>query len=183
MRNAGKGEAFNRNLSGALILNSGYEPIKVVNWRKAMILWIQDKVEVLEFHRTKVHSPTRSFQLPAVIRLKSYIRPYLSLSVRLSRQNIFLRDSHICQYCNQKFSEKRLTVDHVVPLSKGGRHEWTNVVTACSACNNKKGDKSLELANLKLRSRPEKPRWLPNRDLDLEGNRLPETWRPYLAVR
>ena len=155
----------------------------MVNWRKAMILWFQDKVEVLEFHRVMVHSPGRSFKLPAVIRLKSYIRPYLSLSVRLSRQNIFLRDSHICQYCHQKFSEKRLTIDHVVPLSKGGRHEWTNVVTACSACNNKKGDKSLEKANLTLLTRPEKPRWLPNRDLDFEGNVLPDTWRPYLAAR
>lgn len=148
-----------------------------------MILWFQDKVEVLEFHRATVRSPSKSFQLPAVIRLKAYIRPYLSLTVRLSRQNIFLRDNHICQYCWQKFSEKKLTVDHVIPLSKGGRHEWTNVVTACSACNNKKGDKTLEKANMKLLNHPEKPRWLPSRDLDLDGNRLPDNWRPYLAAR
>jgi len=174
---------FNRNLSGALILNSGYEPIKVVNWRKAMILWFQDKVEVLEFHTATVSSPSRSYSLPAVMRLRQYIRPYLSMSVRLSRQNIFLRDSHTCQYCYQKFSEKRLTIDHVVPLSKGVIHEWTNVVTACSSCNNHKGDKSPEKANLRLLRRPEKPRWLPNRDLDLEGNLLPTAWRPYLAAR
>lgn len=176
-------EVFNRNLSGALILNSGYEPIKVVNWQKAMILWFQGKVEVLEFHTVTVSSPSQTFKLPAVIRLKQYIRPYFSLTVRLSRQNIFLRDSHTCQYCYQKFSEKRLTVDHVIPLSKGGRHEWTNVVAACTTCNNRKGDKSPEKANLRLMNRPEKPRWLPNRDLDLEGNRLPSAWRPYLAAR
>ncbi|MGE0529072.1 MAG: HNH endonuclease, partial [Bdellovibrionales bacterium] len=82
-----------------MVLNSGYEPIKVVSWRKAMILWFQDKVEVLEYHSTTVSSPSQTFQLPAVMRLKVYIRPYLSLSVRLSRQNIFLRDGHICQYC------------------------------------------------------------------------------------
>jgi 5-methylcytosine-specific restriction endonuclease McrA len=102
------------------------------------------------------------------------------LSVRLSRQNIFLRDEHTCQYCRKKLGEKRLTIDHVVPLSKGGRHEWTNVVTACSGCNNKKGDKSPERANLRLARVPEKPSWLPNRDLDLEGNSLPKAWRPYL---
>jgi 5-methylcytosine-specific restriction endonuclease McrA len=148
-----------------------------------MILWFQDKVEVLEFHQTTVSSASRTFALPAVLRLKQYIRrPYLALSVRLSRQNIFLRDNHICQYCNQKFSDKKLTIDHVVPLSKGGRHEWTNVVTACSRCNNVKGDKTPEKANLKLLSRPEKPRWLPNRDLDLEGNLLPHAWRPYLLA-
>lgn len=173
---------FNRPLSGALILNSGYEPIKVVNWRKAMILWLQDKVDVLEFHKVTVSSPSRTFNLPAVVKLKQYIKPYFSLSVRLSRQNIFLRDDHCCQYCSKKLPEKRLTIDHVVPLSKGGRHEWTNVVTACSACNNRKGDKSPERANLKLLKRPEKPAWLPNRDLDLEGNRLPKAWRPYLGA-
>src|SRR5271170_4772410 len=90
---------FNRALSGALILNSGYEPIKVVNWRKAIILWLQDKVEVLEFHTITVHSPSRTMYLPAVMRLKQYIRPYLSLTVRLSRQNVFLRDEFTCQYC------------------------------------------------------------------------------------
>jgi 5-methylcytosine-specific restriction endonuclease McrA len=166
-----------------LVLNSGYEPIKIVNWRKAIILWFQDKVEVLEFHTVTVASPSRTFRLPAVMRLKQYIRPYLSLSVRLSRQNIFLRDHHTCQYCRKKFSEKKLTIDHVVPLSKGGRHEWTNVVTACSACNNKKGDKSPEKVNLRLLSSPEKPRWLPNRELELEDNRLPSAWRPYLLAR
>ncbi|HMN69697.1 MAG TPA: HNH endonuclease [Bdellovibrionales bacterium] len=154
-----------------------------MNWRKAVILWFQGKVEVLEFHTATVRSPSQSFQLPAVIRLKQYVRPYFSLSVRLSRQNIFLRDNHICQYCNVKFTEKKLTIDHVVPLSKGGQHEWTNVVTACSHCNNRKGDKSPEKANLRLLSRPEKPRWLPNRDLDFEGNILPIVWRPYLAAR
>jgi 5-methylcytosine-specific restriction endonuclease McrA len=174
---------YNRNLSGALILNSGYEPIKVVNWRKAIVLWFQDKVEVLEFHTASVRSARQSFQLPAVMRLKQYIKPYLSLSVRLSRQNIFLRDSHVCQYCHEKFSEKRLTIDHVVPLSKGGKHEWTNVVTACSSCNNRKGDKTPDKVGFKLLNRPEKPRWLPNRDLDLEGNRLPSAWRPYLHAR
>lgn len=154
-----------------------------MNWRKAIVLWFQDKVEVLEFHTVTVASPNQSFRLPAVMRLKQYIRPYLSLSVRLSRQNIFLRDNHTCQYCYKKLSEKKLTIDHVIPLSKGGRHEWVNVVTACSRCNNVKGDKSPEKVGLKLLTRPEKPRWLPNRDLDLEGNALPVAWRPYLSAR
>ncbi|MGE4131181.1 MAG: HNH endonuclease [Bdellovibrionales bacterium] len=152
-----------------------------MNWRKAILLWFQDKVEVLEFHATQVSSPSQSFHLPAVLRLKTYIRPYLSLTVRLSRQNIFIRDGHTCQYCYEKFAEKKLTIDHVVPISKGGQHEWTNLVTACSACNNRKGDKTPERANMRLLRKPERPRWLPNRDLDLEGNRLPMAWRPYLA--
>jgi 5-methylcytosine-specific restriction endonuclease McrA len=179
-----RGEAdFNRMRAGALILNAGYQPIKVVSWRKAMILWFQGKVEILEYHNLWVRSPHASFQLPAVIKLKQYIRPYLSLSVRLSRQNVFLRDHHTCQYCQKTFPEKRLTIDHVVPLSKGGRHEWNNVVTACSSCNNKKGDKSPERANMTLHCRPEKPRWLPNRDLDVSEELLPDTWKVYLSAR
>jgi 5-methylcytosine-specific restriction endonuclease McrA len=165
-----------------LILNSGYEPIKVVNWRKAIMLWFQDKVEVLEFHKITVSSPSRTIALPAVMRLKQYIRPYLSLSVRLSRQNVFLRDNHTCQYCLHKFSDKKLTIDHVIPLSKGGRHEWTNVVTACSRCNNLKGDKSPERVGMRLARAPVKPRWLPSRDLALEDGLLPVSWRPYLAA-
>jgi 5-methylcytosine-specific restriction endonuclease McrA len=165
------------------VLNSGFEPIKVVNWRKAMLLWLTDKVEVLEYHAAEVHSASRSFRLPAVMRLKVYIRPYLSLSVRLSRQNIFLRDAHTCQYCQKIFPEKRLTVDHVVPMSRGGRHEWTNVVTACSRCNNRKGAKSVDAAGLRLLAPPVKPRWLPNRDLETADGRLPPAWRPYLPSR
>ena len=90
----------------------------MVNWRKAIVLWLQGKVEVLEFHSIAVHSPSCTLNLPAVIRLKQYIRPYLSLSVRLSRQNVFLRDEYICQYCQKRMSEKRLTIDHVIPWSK-----------------------------------------------------------------
>jgi len=146
------------------------------------VLWLQGKVDVLEFHSVTVNSPSCTLHLPAVLRLRQYIRPYLSLTVRLSRQNVFLRDDHTCQYCQQKLSDKRLTIDHVIPLSKGGRHEWNNVVTACSACNNRKGDKSLERANLTLLKRPERPDWLPNRDLELEDNTMPSTWLPYLQA-
>lgn len=154
----------------------------MVNWRKALVLWLQGKVDVLEFHQVTVNSPSCTLHLPAVLRLRQYIRPYLSISVRLSRQNVFLRDDHTCQYCMQKFADKKLTIDHVVPLSKGGSHDWTNVVTACSSCNNKKGDKSLEKMNVKLPKRPVRPDWLPNRELELHENVMPSTWLPYLAA-
>ncbi len=146
-----------------------------------MVLWFQDKVEVLEFHKVTVSSPSQTYSLPAVMRLKQYIRPFLSLSVRLSRQNVFLRDQHICQYCLGQFPEKRLTIDHVVPLSRGGRHEWTNVVTACPPCNNKKGDKTPAGAGLVLARPPVKPKWLPNKDLEISDGGLPLSWKPYLA--
>jgi 5-methylcytosine-specific restriction endonuclease McrA len=156
--------------------------VKVVSWRKAIILWLQGKVEVLEFHTQTVSSPSRTFNLPSVIRLKSYIRPYFSMTVRLSRQNIFIRDQLTCQYCLKQISEKRLTIDHVLPLSKGGRHEWTNVVAACSACNNRKGSRTPEQASMALNRTPVIPKWLPSQELDVRPDRMPSAWEPYLKV-
>ncbi|MGE0763100.1 MAG: HNH endonuclease [Bdellovibrionales bacterium] len=153
-----------------------------MSWRKAIILWLQDKVEVIEFHKQTVSSPSKTFMLPSVIRLKSYMRPYFTMQVRLSRQNIFMRDHLTCQYCHKKIAEKRLTIDHVLPLSKGGRHEWTNVVAACSACNNKKGCRTPDQANMRLLKSPTVPKWLPSHELDVRPDRMPSSWHPYLRL-
>lgn len=177
-----EGGIFNARSAAALIVNAGYEPVKVVSWRKAIVLWLQDKVEVLEYHSQTVSSPSKSFQLPSVIRLKSYMRPYFSMTVRLSRQNIFLRDHSTCQYCRVRLSEKRLTIDHVIPLSKGGRHEWNNVVAACSACNNKKGSRTPDQAGMRLLKTPARPKWLPTHELDVKPDRMPMAWQPYLRL-
>lgn len=109
------------------------------------------------------------------------MRPYFSFRVRLSRQNIFLRDNHECQYCGKKVSEKKLTVDHVVPLSRGGRHEWENVVAACSSCNNRKGNKALEKTEMRLKRPPHRPQWLPIREFDFATGHLPLAWKIYLT--
>lgn len=173
----------NKVLAGALVLNAGYEPIKIVNWQKAIILWLQDKVEVLEFHLTAVSSPSVSFKLPSVMRLRQYVRPYFSFKIRLSRQNVFLRDDFQCQYCGENFPEKKLTIDHIVPVSKGGRHEWQNVVAACSKCNNKKADKTLDQCKLKLLKNPARPQWLPVKEIDfLRSTNLPHSWKYYIGL-
>jgi len=177
-----RGLEFDKSLAGALILNSGYEPVRIVSWKKAIVLWFQEKVDVLEFHNEKVHSPADSFALPSVIRLKQYIRPYFTLKVRLSRQNIFIRDRHSCQYCGLVVAEKKLTIDHVIPLSRGGQHSWSNVVAACSPCNNKKGSMLLEHTNMKLRKPPKRPRWLPHKEFNLKDDKLPMSWRSYLRL-
>lgn len=172
----------NKSLVGALVLNCGYEPIKIVNWQKAIVLWLQDKVDVLEFHFTTVSSPSISLKLPSVLRLKQYVRPYFSLKVRLSRQNVFLRDDFQCQYCGEIFGERKLTIDHIIPLSKGGTHEWCNVVAACSRCNNKKADRTLEQARLKLLKKPVRPTWLPVRNIGLGGTHFPLSWKSYIEI-
>lgn len=143
---------------------------------------MQDKVDVLEFHFATVSSPSVTFKLPSVLRLRQYVRPYFSLKVRLSRQNIFLRDDFQCQYCGDILSERKLTIDHILPLSKGGGHEWHNVVAACARCNNKKADRTPEQARLKLLKKPVKPNWLPVREIGLESASLPIAWKTYIGL-
>lgn len=165
-----------------MVLNASYQPIKVISWQKAIVLWFQEKVDVLEFQTVEVSSPSRRFKLPSVLRLKSYSKHLFNRHVKFNRQNVFVRDQFTCQYCRKKMSEKKLTVDHVVPLSKGGTHEWSNVVAACGTCNNRKGNKTLEQANLRLQKEPETPRWIATAQWELRQNRVPDEWRPYLFL-
>ncbi|MCB0408032.1 MAG: HNH endonuclease [Bdellovibrionales bacterium] len=154
-----------------------------MNWQKAMILWLQNKVDVLEYHSVQVRSATKAFPLPSVLRLRKYVRPnFSSVTVKLSRQNLFIRDNHTCQYCGERFPEKLLTIDHVLPVSKGGQHVWTNVVAACGPCNNKKGDLSTEQADMPLRKKPIQPKWLPSKEFSYTHHKTcPRTWEPYLV--
>lgn len=105
------------------------------------------------------------------------------MNVRLTRQNLFIRDKKTCQYCHKVFAEKKLTVDHVMPLSRGGKHKWTNIVAACSPCNNKKGSKTPDEANMPLIKKPKEPRWLPGKELSWSEDGYPVSWRDYIPLR
>lgn len=167
----------------SLLLNASYEPLGVVSWQKALILWLQDKVDVLEYHSATARSARASFQLPSILRLKRYIQPRRDQKVRFSRENVYLRDKFTCQYCAEEFPPRELTLDHVVPASKQGEKSWTNVVTACRECNQKKGNRTPHEARMPLLKKPEQPRWLPNQDLDESTKRFPPTWSVYLQKR
>ena len=125
-----------------MVLNASYEPLKIVSWQKAVILWFQGKVEILEHHNAFASSVSQKFQLPSIIRLKSYVRIRNQNVVRFCRENIYKRDRYTCQYCEAAFPTRDLTLDHVLPVSKGGLKSWTNIVTACRDCNQKKGNKT-----------------------------------------
>lgn len=165
-----------------MVLNASYEPIKIVNWQKAILLWFTEKVEVLEFHSIEVRSAKDIFQLPSVLRLNRYINKKHNNGIRFCRENIYLRDEFTCQYCGNEFAYKKLTLDHVMPLSRKGEHSWENVVTACGPCNNKKADKTPEEARMPLLNKPYKPKYLPNRVLDKHTSTLPENWGPYILA-
>ncbi len=167
----------------SLLLNSSYEPMKVVSWQKALILWLQEKVEVLEFHGAVVRSVRSSFQLPSIIRLKRYVRPKTLGYVRFCRENVYMRDDYTCQYCGTKQPLRELTLDHVVPVSKKGPKSWTNVVTACRHCNQKKGNRTPADAKMPLRKEVKAPTWLPSPELDVGRNHFPDGWVTYLKAR
>jgi 5-methylcytosine-specific restriction endonuclease McrA len=175
--------AFNPQAARALILNSSYQPVKLISWQRALVLWFQGKVEVLEYHETIVRSSREAFRIPSVMRLTRYVSPRRTARLRFSRENVYLRDNFTCQYCGEQFSPKELTLDHVVPASKLGRKDWTNMVTACRSCNHRKGNRTPLAAGMPLLSEPKIPTWLKAFEplIDPAGD-IPEEWRPYLVA-
>jgi 5-methylcytosine-specific restriction endonuclease McrA len=167
----------------ALLLNSSYEPMKVVSWQKALLLWFQGKVEVVEHHQAFARSVRNSFQLPSVIRLKTYVRPRSFGAVRFCRENVYIRDNFTCQYCARKMGPKHLTLDHVVPASKSGPKNWTNVVAACRDCNQRKANRTPITANMPLMKAPEAPTWLPAAELEMKAGQVPRNWLQYLQFK
>ncbi|WP_413289787.1 HNH endonuclease [Bdellovibrio sp. HCB337] len=169
----------------SLLLNSSYEPMRIVSWQKALILWFQDKVEILEYHTVFARSARTSYQMPSVLRLKSYVRPRSTGAVRFCRENVYIRDNFTCQYCGDKLVAKHLTLDHVVPASKNGKKTWTNVVSACRECNQRKANRTPQTANMPLLTEPKMPSWLPTRELEIqmEMEQAPASWLEYLRFK
>lgn len=164
-----------------LLLNSTYEPMRVISWRKAILLLVQDKVEVLQEHDREIRSVSISFKLPSVLRLLSFVKIKSNQRiVKFSRSNIFTRDKHTCQYCGRYFKASALTFDHLIPIAKGGKKTWTNIVTACLPCNNYKSGRTPEEAGMRLIKKPEKPRWHPILTITIGLRTMPKNWRDYL---
>ncbi len=137
-----------------LVLNQDFEPLNVCQTRRALALLSAGKAEIIANGRGYVSTPTLRLPRPSVIRLAREVhRPRLRL--RLSRRAMFRRDGYRCQYCGR--DSAHLTLDHIIPRSRGGKHSWTNLVSACAACNRRKGGKTLEEARMKLLSRPVEP--------------------------
>jgi len=160
-----------------LLLNQSYEPLQICNMRRAIILIFLGKAHSVEQYDDEIRSVSYSMQMPAVIRIYNYINLPRN-SIVLTRKNILKRDSLSCQYCGTKSSP--LTVDHITPKVKGGKDSWENLTTACVSCNNKKGNRTLREANLKLLSKPR----VPNRITFIQRFvRTPiKEWRPYLFM-
>ncbi len=164
-----------------LLLNSTFEPLKVVSWKKAILMVMLGKVEVIEEYEKMIRGVRFAIRLPAVIRLNRFIQRKTPI-VKFSRQNLYIRDGGRCQYCGAFYEEKELTYDHVIPRSKGGQTEWTNVVTCCIRCNLKKGGRTPEEAGMYLIRRPRAPIWIPLLTMSLGIKETPDPWKNYLYL-
>ena len=143
-----------------LVLNSGFEPLHLVSWQKAICLVLIGKAEVVAEYDEFINTVSDTFALPSIVRLKRYVRVVQHITrVRCTRRNILMRDGYKCQYCGINLTQKTGTVDHIRPRSKGGLMEWKNVVASCGTCNRKKGSRMLKQIGLKLLSEPRRPTW------------------------
>lgn len=163
-------------MSRALILNATYEPLCVVPTRRALVLVLAGKAELVAATDAVFRSERAVFAEPSVVRLAYFVKVPYQTRVALNRRAVFARDGHRCQYCGGTAEN----IDHVVPRSKGGAHSWENVVAACRPCNTRKEDRLLHETGLTLRRLPAAPRdgvWV----LAANGRVRPD-WEPFLGL-
>jgi 5-methylcytosine-specific restriction endonuclease McrA len=163
-----------------LQLNVGYEPIGLISWKKAVKKVVRGKAEVLDVQDSPLRSCYIEEKKPAVIRILKYHRNYGQ--VKLCRENIYARDQYICQYCGEKFIAKELTLDHVIPESRGGPFSWKNLVTCCASCNNRKDARTPKEAEMPLLRKPFKPNWMPSvLAKSIKRGRVPKQWISWIS--
>lgn len=171
--------------STALLLNADFQPLRLIRWERAIMLIYEKKAELLENYAGKfIRSVNAIFDSPAVLRLIKYRKS--KNRIRFNRFNVMARDNHTCAYCGKKPWKvqapdyEELTLDHVIPRSKGGKTTWLNIVTACIDCNRKKADKSPKEMNMILRFEPRYPTAPDILRMSICKHRIEKEWVDYL---
>jgi 5-methylcytosine-specific restriction endonuclease McrA len=165
--------------SRVLVLNASYEPINVCTIRRAAVLVLKSRAEVLEQGEGVLHSERLELERPCVIRLVRYVRIPRDVHRRkITRKAVLARDAYTCQYCGHEAAG--LTVDHVIPRSRGGESVWENIVASCAPCNRKKGNRMPREARMHPSNRPKAPG--PTVFIRIAAPRVPLAWEPYLVT-
>lgn len=165
-------------MGGVLVLNATYEPLHIVSVRRAVILLLKEKAELVEALDAHLRAERVSMPIPSVIRLVTYVRLPHRMALPVTRRTVLARDNYTCQYCGASPGKAYLTVDHVIPRSQGGDGSWENVVTACLSCNQRKGNRTPEEANMPLIAKPARPRYIAL--VLLRQGRASESWLKYI---
>ena len=160
-----------------LVLNTNYAPMDICTAKRAICLYYNEKVDILESYKEDVHSPSITLSLPSIVRLKEYVK-HNQMDVILTRRNLLVRDNYECQYCGSKKSP--LTMDHVKPKKQGGKDSWENLVAACQTCNRKKGNRTPDEAKMPLKRIPRKPNKIHYFQQFISTHQ--GSWKPYLFL-
>lgn len=165
-----------------LVLDQSYQPIKVITWMRAITLVLSGKAELIEDGDIfNIRSADKTFELRSIIRIFTSVVNKKINFVPFTRHNIFLRDQWTCQYCGIRNRTSELNWDHVIPRSRGGPTSWENIVTACYPCNTRKADRLPEEADMRLLSKPQKPKNVSVLLIKLKSsNSVPSSWKIYL---
>ncbi len=163
-------------MSRALVLNASFEPLSVVSSRRAAVLLLADKADMVLSSGQVLHSEHLAIEVPSVVKLRQFVKVPFRRRAALNRRAVFARDGSQCQYCGSTAE----SIDHVVPRARGGTHTWENVVAACRPCNVRKRDRLLHETTMTLRSTPRAPHgfaWI-----SLSLGHVPDDWQPFLAA-
>jgi 5-methylcytosine-specific restriction endonuclease McrA len=170
---------FAGNMARVLVLNATYEPINVCTLRRAAVLLLKEKAELLERREGAIHSEHMTMERPDVIRLVSYVRvPREAHRRKITRRAVLARDAWTCQYCGS--TKSGLTVDHVIPRSRGGKSVWENIVAACASCNRRKGNRLPREIEMHPRKAPKAPG--PSIFIQVASPNIPVAWQQYLPA-
>jgi 5-methylcytosine-specific restriction endonuclease McrA len=164
-----------------LLLTPWMFPIAILHWHDAVKMKYEGTVDVLAEYGEEISSPSVTWRVPAVVRLKR-LPQNKKRGAKFSRSNVYERDQYRCQYCGQKKKARELTYDHVVPKSRGGRKDWDNIVAACTACNARKDDQSCDESGMYPIRAPHKPRSLPLTSPLIDPANVPDEWREFVAA-
>lgn len=148
-------------MSNVLVLNFDYTPLNITSFKRGFVLVDKGKAEIVKSDNSPIVIGVKEYVRPLIIRLLSYIK-FQTKKIRVNRNRIYKRDGNQCVYCGSK---KELTLDHVIPKSRGGTNEWTNLVACCSKCNLKKGNRTPEEAKMPMKSKPYVPNLLSENSL------------------
>jgi len=165
-------------VNDVLVLNFTYEALNITSFQRAVKLIFSGKAEIVHRRDAFIKSTSYEMKLPSIIRMLYYIKRPMQ-KVALTKKNVLLRDDYTCMYCGIK-GERMMTVDHVVPRSKGGPSTWENLVCACMRCNNRKNNRTPEHANMLLKRKPKAPKYIPW--IRVKRNTLPGEWKKFLFL-
>ena len=158
-----------------LKLDMAYRPVDVIDSLEALVMCLVGRAKSIEFYEEEINSPSKTFKLPAVIVIFNVVKE-TCLRSNCTRKNVMNRDNFTCQYCAKELTSSALTLDHVMPRSRGGKNTWTNLVAACKKCNQKKGSQTPEEAGMKLIRKPVEPRGAKIK----YSNCMQDIWKDYI---